>query len=104
MNELLLKMITENPDSMVEVTKEYIEKYKPAVYAICKEALEIMKDYAENKEICEVVAIRKKNQFDAYVSVGFTEEQAIAFILNDNLQLVKSMKEINNSTKNSTKK
>lgn len=97
--------MTESPEGFVEIVKSYIEKYKPAVYALCKEVMEMAKNFAENKEICEVAAIRKKNLFDAYVKVGFTEEQAIAFILNDNLQLVKNMEKISsNSSKNTTQK
>lgn len=105
MEQLLLKLITGNPEDFVEIARTYIKKYKPAVYEICKEVLDVAKDFAENKEVCEIAATRKKNLFDAYVKVGFTEEQAIAFIINDNLQLVKNMEKISsNSSKNTTQK
>ena len=105
MEQLLLKLITGNPEDFVEIARTYIKKYKPAVYEICKEVLAVAKDFAENKEVCEIAATRKKNLFDAYVEAGFTEEQAIAFIINDNLQLVKNMEKISsNSSKNTTQK
>lgn len=105
MEQLLLKLMTSNPEDFVEIARTYINKYKPAVYEICKEVLAVAKDFAENKEVCEVAATHKKNLFDAYVKAGFTEEQAIAFILNDNLQLMKNMKQISaNSSKNTTRK
>lgn len=97
--------MTSNPEDFVEIARTYINKYKPAVYEICKEVLAVAKDFAENKEVCEIAATRKKNLFDAYVEAGFTEEQAIAFIINDNLQLVKNMEKISsNSSKNTTQK
>lgn len=35
--------------------------------------------------------------FDAYVSVGFTEDQALALMINDNIQLMKNIqKSVNN--------
>ena len=69
-------------------------KYKPAVYEVCKEVVDVARDYANNTEICEIAATRNKNQFDAYVKAGFTEE----FILNDNLQLVKNMEKLSSNS------
>lgn len=48
--------------------------------------------------LSEIAATRNKNQFDAYVKAGFTEDQAIAFILNDNLQLVKNMEKLSSNS------
>ena len=37
--------------------------------------------------------------FDAYVSVGFTEDQALALMINDNIQLMKNIqKSVNNTS------
>lgn len=30
--------------------------------------------------------------YDAYISVGFTEDQALALMINDNIQLIKKCK------------
>lgn len=36
--------------------------------------------------------------FDAYVNVGFTEDQALALMINDNIQLMKNIqKSVNNA-------
>ena len=41
--------------------------------------------------------------YDAYISVGFTEEQALALMINDNIQLMKNVKQISSSSnKNSS--
>ena len=101
--EELLKVFLSNPESATLLLHTYVEKYKPVAYAAGRELLGVAKDYADCKDVFEVTAKIKKNQFDAYVNAGFTEDQAIAFILNDNLQLVKNLKEVNGSTKKSDK-
>ena len=42
--------------------------------------------------------------YDAYVSVGFTEDQALALMINDNIQLMKNIKQISNSVNKSKTK
>lgn len=49
----------------------------------------IAKDYSENTEYPAIQARIKKNMFDAYVNVGFTEDQALALMINDNIQLMR---------------
>lgn len=46
----------------------------------------------------ELLQPKRKSQFDAYVKAGFTENQAIAFILSDNLQLVKNMEKLSSNS------
>lgn len=98
MEELLLRLLKESPESFIGLVHGYIEKYKPAVYEVGKEIVNVARDYANNTEICEIAATKKKNQFDAYVKAGFTEDQAIAFILSDNLQLVKNMEKLSSNS------
>ena len=98
MEELLLRLLKESPEGFVGLVHGYIEKYKPAVYEVGKEIVNVARDYANNTEICEIAAIKRKNQFDAYVKAGFTEDQAIAFILSDNLQLVKNMEKLSSNS------
>jgi len=85
MDELLamLGQLGENQEVFKVLIKTQVEKYKPLVYAVGEELLGIYKDYADNKEIFVTIAKVKKNQFDAYVEIGFTPEQAMAFLLND---------------------
>ena len=46
----------------------------------------------------------KKNMFDAYVNVGFTEDQALALMINDNIQLMKNIqKSVNNTSAKKSK-
>ena len=56
----------------------------------------IAKDYSENTEYPAIQARTKKNMFDAYVSVGFTEDQALALMINDNIRLMENIKKSSN--------
>ena len=101
--EQILRLLMENPETLTSVIKEYVNKYKPVVYGLAQEVVEIYKDYSNNTEYPAVVAKTRKNMYDAYVSVGFTEEQALALMINDNIQLMKNVKQISSSSnKNSS--
>ena len=54
----------------------------------------IAKDYSENTEYPAIVAKTRKNMFDAYVNVGFTEDQALALMINDNIRLMENIKKL----------
>lgn len=90
--EKILELLMSDPEAIMPIVKEYIEKYKPTVYALLQEVMELRKDFANNKEYPSTVAKIKKNQFDAYMAEGFTEDQAIAFMINDNLKLMAAIK------------
>lgn len=95
MNELLSKLIVEvmsDPDGTVEEVGGYIEKYKPIAYKALKYFVDIYDDYANNKEWFVLNAKVKKNMYDAYVEAGFTEDQAMALLLNDNIRLMENIK------------
>lgn len=102
--EKILELLMSNPEAVVTIIKEYINKYKPMVYDLAQEVVEVCKDYSNNTEYPATVAKIKKNMYDAYVSVGFTADQALALMINDNIQLMKNVKQISSSTsKKSTK-
>ena len=94
--ETILRLLMENPENLGEVVKSYITKYKQPVYDVLKELMVIMKDYSENTEYPAIQARTKKNMFDAYVSVGFTENQALALMINDNIRLMENIKKSSN--------
>lgn len=89
----ILELIMSEPEMLIPVIKEYIKKYKPMVYDLAQEIVEICKDYSNNTEYPVIVAKTKKNLYDAYINAGFTKDQALAFMLNDNLHLMKNIKE-----------
>ena len=89
--------------SLDDMIKEYINKYKPTIYMVCKEILEIMKDVVKNDDYYQVVAENKRNMYNAYVKTGFSEDQAMALVLNDNLQLMKSIQNAKTTTNSKNK-
>lgn len=100
----ILELLMSKPEMLAPVIKEYINKYKPMVYDLTQEVVEVYKDYSNNTEYPTIVAKTKKNMYDAYVSVGFTEDQALALMINDNIQLMKNIKQISNSVNKSKTK
>ena len=98
--ETILTLLMSNPEAITPVVKEYVNKYKPIAYSLAQELVEVYKDYSNNTEHPAVIAKTKKNMYDAYVNVGFTEDQALALMINDNIQLMKNIKQMANSTKN----
>ena len=103
MNELLTSLL-ENPEALKEMIKEQVGQYKPLVYMIGTELLEVYKDFANNTEYFIVKAKVRKNQFDAYVEVGFTKEQAMMFLLTDIDNMKKSINNVTNNVRSKSKK
>lgn len=101
--EKILELLTSNPELIMTVVKEYVGKYKPMVYGLAQEVVEIYKDYSNNTEYPAIVAKTKKNMYDAYVGVGFTEDQALALMINDNIQLMNNIKRISSNSSMVTK-
>ena len=99
----VLEVLLKNPDLLTDIVKDYIEKYKPVVYSLAQELVEVYKDYANNTEYPATVAKAKKNMYDAYVNAGFTEDQALALMINDNIQLMKNVQKMSGSVKNVNK-
>lgn len=111
MQEELMKTIMDNPMEVIKTNPEVIpvivkavmEKYKPIVYECCNELFKVYKDYVNNKEVALVSAQARKNMFDAYVEVGFTEEQAWALMTKDVDTMKKVIEQMNEVVKNASK-
>ncbi|MDO5764996.1 MAG: hypothetical protein Q4P84_04785 [Elusimicrobiales bacterium] len=87
-----------SPESIdADTIKELCDTYKTPVYEGLAYFFDRFKDLVNNKEYFEYRAKFKKAIYDAYVAEGFTEEQAFALIINDNLQLLKNMNQVNNN-------
>lgn len=101
--EELLKLLAKNQELIMSTVKEYINKYKPIVYDLAQEVVEVYKDYSNNTEYPAIVVKTKKNMYNAYVNVGFTEDQALALMINDNIQLLKNIKGVQTSISKNNK-
>ena len=100
--EELITAFVESPEACFALVKTMVEKYKPMAYEIGNIALDIYKDFSSNQEYFETVAKVKKNMFDAYVDVGFTEDQALALMINDNIRLMDNIKKVSARKSNTT--
>lgn len=96
--DALLGLATSNPEMIPTVVHILIEKYKPIVYGVMNELLVILEDYANNKKIQEINATADRNKYNAYVSAGFTEDQAFDLLMRDAHQSNKLAKEISKLT------
>lgn len=98
-----MEVIKTNPEVIPVIVKAMMEKYKPIVYECCNELFQVYKDYVNNKEVALVSAQARKNMFDAYLEVGFTEEQAWALITKDVDTMKKVIEQMNEVVKNASK-
>lgn len=98
-----MEVIKTNPEVIPVIVKAMMEKYKPIVYECCNELFQVYKDYVNNKEVALVSAQARKNMFDAYVEVGFTEEQAWALMTKDVDTMKKVIEQMNEVVKNVSK-
>ena len=92
--EVFLKLFEENPESAVTLIKGYIEKYKPIVYELLKEISKVYTDYVDNDDWYALCAKGAKKKFDSYVAAGFSEDQAFTLMLNSNVALTNSLKNV----------
>ena len=90
--EKLIELMMENPETIPMLISELVNKYKPIIYSIGEEIHNILKDYADNTEYFKTNAKIKKQIFDAYIDAGFNENQAMAFMINDNIRLMDNIK------------
>ena len=93
----------ESPEAGFALLKSMIEKYKPMAYETVDIIMDIYKDFANNIEYPATVAKVKKNMYDAYLAAGFNEDQALALMINDNIQLMNNIKK-QSAKSTSTKK
>lgn len=93
--EKLIELMMENPETIPMLIPELVNKYKPIIYSIGEEIHNILKDYANNTEYFKTSAKIKKQIFDAYIDAGFNEDQAMAFMINDNIRLMDNIKNQN---------
>lgn len=83
--EKLIEAFMESPEVGFVLLKTMIEKYKPMAYEVANIIEDIYRDYSNNTEHPALVARVKKNMYDAYVDAGFTEDQVLALMINDNI-------------------
>ena len=102
MNDLFESLVG-NPEEAKVLIEEMVGKYKPLLYSVCNELFGIYKNFSNNLEYPATIAKVRKNQFNAYIEVGFTEEQAMVLMINDIKMVVDQFKNSANSVNKNKK-
>ena len=92
MDELLT--LLEQP----EVLGELVNKYKPAVGNMANQALDIWAEIVADDKHYNLTAEGRWKQYQAYLAVGFNEDQAMELLLNNNAEFVKRVNAVTNTT------
>lgn len=101
--EKLIEVFMESPEAGFALLKGMIEKYKPMAYEVAGIVMDVYKDFANNTDYPATVAKVKKNIYDAYLEAGFNEDQALALMINDNIQLMNNIKKLSSNSTSSKK-
>lgn len=101
--EKLIEVFMESPEAGFTLLKGMIEKYKPMAYEVAGIVMDVYKDFANNIDYPATVAKVKKNIYDAYLEAGFNEDQALALMINDNIQLMNNIKKLSSNSTSSKK-
>lgn len=101
--EKLIEVFMESPEAGFTLPKGMIEKYKPMAYEVAGIVMDVYKDFANNIDYPATVAKVKKNIYDAYLEAGFNEDQALALMINDNIQLMNNIKKLSSNSTSSKK-
>ena len=101
--EKLIEVFMKSPETGFALLKGMIEKYKPMAYEVAGIVMDVYNDFANNIEYPATVAKVKKNMYDAYLEVGFNEDQALALMINDNIQLMNNIKKLSSGSTSSKK-
>lgn len=91
--ELLMLFLT-TPETAQPIIKATIDKYKPIIYSVCGELFSIYEDMVNNDNTYATIAKDKWKMFSAYVNAGFSESQAMALIINSNLNRIELSREV----------
>lgn len=104
MNTKMLDAVLENPEIAKVMMKEVVAQYKPLLYSVLGELFEVYKDYANNTEYFKTSAKVRRNQFEALINAGFTEEQAMVIMIDNIERTKKYFKDYNDNLKQNINK
>ena len=76
----------DSTESATEFIDEILQNYKPVVYNIIGEAFGMYVDLNNNDEYFAEKAKRKQKYLDAYMTAGFSREEALLFLLDSDLK------------------
>ncbi|MDR2572282.1 MAG: DUF1186 family protein [Oscillospiraceae bacterium] len=90
----LLPMFMGDTEMAAETIENLVAQYKPIIYAILREGFQGYKDLVSNDDYFIQRAQMRRKMYSAYIDAGFTEEQAMAFLLDDDNTRAKIIKQL----------
>ena len=90
----LLPMLLGDFDMAEETIQNLVSQYKPIIYAALNEGFQAYKDLANNDEYFTQRAQMKRKMYEAYISAGFTEEQAMIFLVDSDAARANTIKQL----------
>lgn len=95
--EKLLEILMKNPETATDILKPLLNKYKPMAYSVLNELFGICKDLVGNDEFYVMRAMDKRKTYESLIKVGFSEDQAMALMINGNLHKIDYAKRMSTS-------
>ena len=90
-------------DGVMSIVRDMKSEYMPIVREVSKEAIEILEETSLNySKYTDPIATMRVKQYNSYVEVGFTPEQAFQLIMaaNGNKQLAQTLKRVQTNRSN----
>ena len=87
-----IKSLLENPTAVTEILKGLITKYKDPAKELLNQGLDIYEEMINEDRHYDLSAKDKWKSYNALINVGFTEDQAMMLLLNNNSEYVKTVK------------
>ena len=90
----LLPMLMGDTEMAAETIENLVAQYKPIIYAVLREGFQGYKDIVDNDEYFVQRAQMRCKMYKAYIDAGFTEEQAMLFLLDSDVVRASTIKQL----------
>jgi len=90
----LLPMLMGDTEMAAETIENLVAQYKPIIYAVLREGFQGYKDLVDNDEYFVQRAQMRRKMYTAYIDAGFTEEQAMLFLIDSEAARASTIKQL----------
>ena len=90
----LLPMLMGDTEMAEETIENLVAQYKPIIYAVVREGFQGYKDLVTNDEYFTQRAQMRRKMYTAYIDAGFTEEQALLFLVDSDAARANTIKQL----------
>ena len=87
-------MLMGDTEMAEETIENLVAQYKPIIYAVVREGFQGYKDLVANDEYFTQRAQMRHKMYTAYIEAGFTEEQAMLFLLDSDATRANTIKQL----------